>query len=200
MAYGDFKDLTRKTDSDKILCDKVFNIAKNPKYDGYQCGIASMVHQFFYEKPSGSGIKNEIISNKELTEELHKPIIRKFKKMKSTFNFCRQDLGSRSSRYAINIVRISSYKNIFAKSYVPNCSEEVFVIKKVKNTVPWTYVISDFKGEEIVGTFYEKAFQKTNQNEFRVEKVIKRKDDKLYVKWKGYNSSFNSWINKKDIV
>ena len=56
-----------------------------------------------------------------------------------------------------DIVRISKYKNIFEKGYVPNWSEEVFVIKKVKNTFPWTYVISDLKGEEIVGTFYEKV-------------------------------------------
>ena len=63
-----------------------------------------------------------------------------------------------------------------------------------------TYVISDAKGEEIVGTFYEKELEKTNQKEFRVEKVIKRKGDKLYVKWKGYNSSFNCWIDEKVIV
>ena len=61
-------------------------------------------------------------------------------------------------------------------------------------------VISDLMGEEIVGTFYEKELQKTNQKEFRVEKVIKRKGDKLYIKWKGYNSSFNCWIDKKDVV
>ena len=71
------------------------------------------------------------------------------------------------------IVRISKYKNIFAKGYVPNWSEEVFLIKKVKNTVPWTCVINDLKGEEIVGTFYEKELQNTNQKESRVEKVIK---------------------------
>ena len=62
-----------------------------------------------------------------------------------------------------------------------------FVIKKVKNTVPWTYVVSDFNGEEIIGTFYEKELQKTNQEEFRIEKVIKKKGEKLYVKWKGYD-------------
>ena len=62
-----------------------------------------------------------------------------------------------------DIVRISKYKNIFAKGYVPNWSEEVFVIKKVKNTVPRTYVTSDLKGKEIVGTFYEKKVQKSNQ-------------------------------------
>ena len=79
-------------------------------------------------------------------------------------------------------VRVSKYKNIFVKGYTPNWSQEVFVISKFKNTVPWTYVINDLNGEEIIGTFYEKELQKTNQKEFRIEKVIKRKGDKLYVK------------------
>ena len=70
-------------------------------------------------------------------------------------------------------VRISKYKNIFAKGYMPNGSEEVFVIKKVENTVPWTYVINDLNCEEITGTFYEKELQKTNQDEIRIEKVIR---------------------------
>ena len=94
-------------------------------------------------------------------------------------------------------VRISKYKNIFAKGYMPNWPEEVFVIK---NTVPWTYVINDLNGEEITGTFYEKELQKTNQEEFRIEKVIRRKGDKLYVRWKEYNNSFNSWIDKASLV
>ena len=83
-------------------------------------------------------------------------------------------------------VRISKYKNIFDKGYMPNWSEEVFISSKIKNTVPWTYVINDLNGEEIIGSFYEKELQKTNQKEFRVEKVIKRKGDKWYVKSKGY--------------
>ena len=82
------------------------------------------------------------------------------------------------------IMRLSSYKNIFVKGYVPNWSKEVFVIKKVRNTVPRTYVIGDFIGEEIVGIFYEKELQNTNRKEFRVEKVINRKGDKVNVKWK----------------
>ena len=97
-------------------------------------------------------------------------------------------------------VRISQYKNIFAKGYTPNWSEEVFLIKEFKKTVPWTYVISDLNGEEITRTFYEKELQKTNQEEFRTEKVIKRKGDEIYVKWKGYDNSFNSWIDKKDLL
>ena len=72
-------------------------------------------------------------------------------------------------------VRISKYKNFFAKGYTPNWSQEVFVIKKVKNAAPQTYVINDLNGEEIIGTFYEKELQKTNEKEFRTEKVIKEK-------------------------
>ena len=97
-------------------------------------------------------------------------------------------------------VRISKYKNIFTKGYTPNWSEKVFVVSKIKNTVPWTYVINDLNGEEIIGTFYEKELQKTNKQEFTIKKVIKRKDDKLYVKWKGYDNLFNSWIDRKDLV
>ena len=97
-------------------------------------------------------------------------------------------------------VRISKCKNIFVKGYTTNWTEEIFVISKIKNTIPWTYVISDLNGEKSVGSFYEKEFQKINQKEFRIEKVTKRKGDKLFVKWKGYDISFNSWIDKKDIL
>ena len=72
-------------------------------------------------------------------------------------------------------VRISKFKNVFAKGYTPIWNEEIFIVKKIKNTIPWTYVISNLNGEEIVGSFYEKELQKTNQKEFRIEKVIKRK-------------------------
>ena len=85
----------------------------------------------------------------------------------------------------LKLVILLEYQNIktfFAKGYVPNWPEEVFVIKKIENNVLWTYVVSDLKDKEIVGMFYETEFQKTNQKEFRVEKVIKRKSGKLYVK------------------
>ena len=75
----------------------------------------------------------------------------------------------------------------------------VFVIKEIKNTVPWTYVINDLDGEKITVTFYENELQRTNQQDFRIEEVIKKKGDKLYVKWKGYDSSFNSWTDQKDL-
>ena len=364
-AYSDSKDLTKRTAADKMLKNKAFNIAKDPKYDGYQRGLASMVYKFFDSKSEGSGAKhvNTKITpqNEQLAEELHKSIIRKFKKSKvysafkdniwgvdladmqllSKYNkgirflLCVIDIFSKyawvvplKDKKGINIVkafqsilkksnsrkpnkiwvdkgrefynayfkkwlrdndivmysthnegksvvaerfirtlkskiykymtsisknvyinklddivneynntyhttikmkpidvkdntyintdkeinhkdpkfivgdrvRISKYKNIFAKGYMPNWSEEVFVIKKVKNTVPWIYVINDLNGEEIAGTFYEKELQKTNQEEFRIEKVIRRKGNKIYVKWKGYNNSFNSWIDKANLV
>ena len=89
MAYGDFKDLKKRTAADKVLRDKAFNIAKHPKYNGYQRGLASMVYKFFDKKTKGSGVtlanKSAIKStpqNETLAEELHKPIIRKFKKGK----------------------------------------------------------------------------------------------------------------------
>ena len=365
-AYSDSKDLTKRTVADKILKNKAFDIAKDPKYDGYQTGLAFMVYKFFDSKVAspdkksiGSGAKLTS-QNEQLAEELHKPIIRKFKKRKvysafkdniwgadladmqllskynkgirfllgaidifskyawvvplkdkkgisiakafqiilkqsnrksnkiwvdkgsqfynayfekwlrdnniamySTHNegksvaaerFIRT-LKSKIYKYMTSIsknvyidkldqivdeynntyyttikmkpddvkdntyinadkeinnkdpkfkvgdhVRISKYKNIFAKGYMPNWSEEVIDIKKVKNTVPRTYVINDLNGEEIPGTFYEKELQKTNQEEFRIEKVIRRKGDKIYVEWKGYNNSFNSWIDKASLV
>ena len=83
MAYGDFKDLTRRTASDKLLRNKAFNIAKNPKYDGYEKGLVSMVYKSFDKKSSGSGIKNENMLDKQLAEELCKPFIRKFKNGKN---------------------------------------------------------------------------------------------------------------------
>ena len=75
MAYGNFKDLNRRTVADKVLHDKAFNIAKDLKYDGYQRGLASMVYKFLDKKTLGRKFKNENISNKELSEELHKPIM-----------------------------------------------------------------------------------------------------------------------------
>ena len=336
MVHGDFKDLKRRTVSDKILRDRAFNIAKNPKYDGYQRGLASMVHKFFDKKSAGSGVNIEVKHNEQLAEELHKPIIRKFKKRKvysvfkdniwgadladmqliSKFNkgfrflLCVIDIFSKyawvvplKDKKSVSIVnafqkilkesdrkpnkiwvdkgselynnlfkkwlkdndiemysidnegksviaersirtlktkiykymtsvsknvyidklddivgeynntyhrkikmkpvdvkdntyidlnkevhdkdpkfkvgdhaRISKYKNIFAKRYTPNWSEEIFVICRIKNTVLWTYVIIDLNGEEII----EKELQKTNQ-QFRIEKVIKRKGYYNYI-------------------
>ena len=358
MAYNKYKDLKGRAQSDIVLKSKACKIATNPRINGFQRALASMVWKFFNERSEkvlGSGIEN-----KKLADELHKPIVKKFKRKKAYSSFkdniwgvdladmtliskfnkgikyflCVIDFYSRYSwvvglkdkkevsivngfrsildrskrkpnkiwedhrsefynnsfkkylkendiemysafsegksvvaerfiktlknkiykcmtRVGKNVyfnvldnivdkynntyhssvkmkpknvtdnsfaeyseesnkkspkfkvgdhVRISKYKNISAKVYTPNWSEENFVVKKVKNTAPWTYLINDLNGEEIMGSFYEKELQKTDLKEFRIEKVIKKKGDKLYVKWKGYDNSFNSWIDKKDLV
>ena len=102
-------------------------------------------------------------------------------------------------------LRISKYKKAileaigYTKGYIPNWSEKIFVIKEIKNTVPWTYIINDLNGEEFIGTFYEEELQKTNQQEFRIDKVIKKNRNKLSVTWERYNS-FNSWIDENNLV
>ena len=327
LAYGKSKDLIKRTQSDKVLRDKAFKIASDPKYDGYQRGLASMVYTFFdkksasFDKSKGSGITNE--SNYQLAEELHKPVMKKFKKRKvyssfrdniwgvdladmqslskfnngykyllcaidlfskyvwviplrdnkgtstvkafqriisqgrkpnkiwvdqggefynksfkdflkinnikmySTFNKAKsvvadifiktfkkrifkhmtaisknvyvdvlndivnrynntvhktikmkpidvtddyyvkynEEFNKKDSKFKVgDHVKISKYKDIFAKGYTPNWTKEVFIVNKIKNTVPWTYNISDLINEEILGRFYEKELQKTYKN------------------------------------
>ena len=114
---------------------------------------------------------------------------------------CNEDSNDKDPKFKVgDHVRISKYKSIFGKGYTQNWSEKVFVVSKIKDTVPWIYVISDLNGEPITISFYEKEFQKTSQEKFRIEKVLKREGDKLYLKLTGYNNSFNSWINKKDSI
>ena len=119
----------------------------------------------------------------------------------NTYINFKKEVNDKNPKFKVgDHVRISKYKNIFAKGYMPNWSQEVFIIHKIKNTVPRTYVIIDINGEKIIGTCYEKELQKTNQKESRIEKVYKKKGDKLSVKGKGYDDSFNCWIEKKDLV
>ena len=118
----------------------------------------------------------------------------------NTYMDLSKEINDEDPKFKIgDIIIISKYNNIFAKGYVLSWSEEFFVITKAKNTVSRTYVISDLVNEEIVGTFSEKELQKTSQKEFRVEKVIKGKCSILYIKWKGYGNSFNSWIYKNEL-
>ena len=103
----------------------------------------------------------------------------------------------------VNLVimsKISQYKNVFGKGYTQNWSEEVYTVSKIKDAVPWTCVISDLNDESITESVYKKELQKTDQEKFWIEKVTRRKCYKLYVKWKGYDNSFNSMISKKNLV
>ena len=97
-------------------------------------------------------------------------------------------------------VRISKKKKTFEKGYTTRWTEEIFTIVEVKRSRPPTYKIVDLNGEEIKGSFYEPELQKTSQEIFRIEKVIKRGKKKSLVKWKGYSDDFNSWVDNKDIV
>ena len=107
-----------------------------------------------------------------------------------------EDSNKKYSKFKVgDHVRISKCKNIFAKGCAPNWLEEVFIVSKIKNTVPWNYVVIDLNGEEVTESFYEQELQKTSQEKFWIENVLKRKGDKLHV-----DSRFNRSIDKKDLV
>jgi hypothetical protein len=97
-------------------------------------------------------------------------------------------------------VRITEKKNIFEKSLTPRWTEEVFTVSQVKYTNPPTYKITDHNNEEIQGTYYEQELQKTSQEIFRIEKVIRKRENKSLVKWLGYPESFNSWVDNEDLI
>ena len=96
-------------------------------------------------------------------------------------------------------VRITKKKNIFDKVYTQKWTEEVFTISKIQLTIPVSYKIIDYNGEEIQGSFYVRELQKTSQDLFRIEKILNRREDKSLVKWVGSSDAFNSWIDTKTI-
>ena len=97
-------------------------------------------------------------------------------------------------------VRIQKKKGLFEKGFTPNWTEEVFTVSKIQRTNPVTYKITDLNDEEIQGTFYEQELQKTSQEVYRIEKIVKKDKTKSLVKWKGYPESFNSWVDNKDLI
>jgi len=97
-------------------------------------------------------------------------------------------------------VRILKKKGLFEKGFALNWTEEVFTVSKIQRTNPVTYKIPDYNGEEIQGTFYEQELQKTSQEVFRIEKIVKKGKTKSLVKWKGYPESLNSWVDNKGLI
>ena len=97
-------------------------------------------------------------------------------------------------------VRIIKKKKVFEKGYTTRWTEEIFTIREIRETNPITYKLEDLNGEEIKGTFYEPELQKTEQQIFRIENIIKKKKGKSFVKWKGYSDKFNSWVNNEDLI
>ena len=97
-------------------------------------------------------------------------------------------------------VRITKKKEVFEKGYTKRWTEEIFTIKEIRETNPITYKLEDLQGEEIEGTFYEPELQKTEQQIYRIEKIIKNEKGRSFVKWKGYPDKFNSWVDNKDLI
>jgi len=97
-------------------------------------------------------------------------------------------------------VRILKKKGLFEKGFSPNWTEEVFTISKIQRTNPVTCKITDCNGEEIQGTFYEQEVQKTSQEVYRIETIVKKRKTMSLVKWRGYPESFNSWVDNKDLI
>ena len=176
MAYGDFKDLKRRTASDKILRDKAFHIAKNAKNDGYQRGLASMVYKFFDKKPTGGGVNVPLEFNEQLPKELHKPIIRKVKKRKVYSEYKDNIWGANLADMQL----ISKFNKGFRFLL---CFIDVF------SKYAWVVPLKDKKGVSIVDAF-QKILDKSG-----------RKPSKIWVD-KGsefYNSSFKNFLKDNDI-
>ena len=138
MADGKSKDLVKRTQSDKVLRDKAFKIASDPKYAGYQRGLASMVYKFFDKKSKGSGITNEF--NYQLANELHKPIIRKFKKRKVYSSF-------KDNIWGVDLADMQSLSKFNKGFKYLLCAIDLF------SKYAWVIPIKDKKGTSIVNAF-----------------------------------------------
>ena len=171
MAYGDFKDLNRRTAAVKMFCDKAFNIAKDPKYDGYQRGLASTVSKFFDNETSGSRIKNENISPKQLAQELHKPIIRKFNKRKVHSPFIDNTWGADLADMQL----ISKFKKGF---------RSLLCVIDIYSKYAWVIPLKDKKG---ITNAFQKNLDESN-----------RKPNKIWVDrgTEFYNRSMKLWLEK----
>ena len=163
MAYGKSKDLTKRTQSDKVLRDKAFKIASDPKYDGYQRGLASMVYKFFDKKSKGSGIINE--PNYQLANELHKPIIRKFKKIKVYSSF-------RDNIWGVDLADMQSLSKYNKGIKYLLCAIDLF------SKYAWVVPLKDKRGISIVN-----AFQKIISKGRKPNKIWVDQGDEFYNKF-----------------
>ena len=140
MAYRDFKDLNRRTAADKVLCDKAFSVAKTLKYDEYQRGLCSMVYKCIDKKSSGGTVKNEIISNKKLAEQLQKPIIKKIMKRKVRSSF-------------INNIWGADLADIQLKSKFNKGFRFLLCVIDIYSKYTWVIPLKDKKGVTITNAF-----------------------------------------------
>ena len=184
MAYGDFKDLAKRIAADKVLRDKAFKIASDQEYDGYQRGLASMVYKFFDKKSQGSGrplsSASQLVTNKEkiqLADELHKPIIRKFKKRKVHSSF-------RDNIWGVGLADMQLSSKCNKGFRILLCVIDIF------SKYAWVVPLKDKKGVSIFNAF---------------QKLLKESNRKPNIIWVGkgcefYNNSFKKWLQDNDIV
>ena len=177
----------------------IYNEGKSDLVERFIGTLKTKIYKYVSKNVYIDKLDNKV---SEYNNTFHKTIKMKPVDIKNnTYIDSRKEVNDKNPKFKVgDHVRISKYKSIFAKGYTSNWSEEVFIVSKIKDTVPWAYVINDLNSEEIIRTFYEKELQRTNQKEFRIKKVINRKYDKLYVKLRGHYSLFNSWISKKELV
>ena len=175
MAYGDFKDLAKRTAADKVLRDKAFKIASDQKYDGYQRGLASMVYKFFDKKSSGGMIANNK-ENIQLSDELHKPIIKKFRKRKVYSSF-------RDNIWGVDLADMQLLSK-YNKGY-----RFLLCVIDIFSKYAWVIPLKDKKGISIVNGFH-KIIDGSN-----------RKPNKVWVDTGSefYNNSFKTWTKENDI-
>ena len=176
MAYGDFKNLVKRTVSDKVLRDNAFHIAKNPKHDGYQRGLASMVYEYFEKKKSVSGSGFAIKQNQQLAEELHKPIIRKFKKRKLYSSF-------KDNIWNADLVDMQLISIFNKETRLLLCVIDIF------SKYPWVVPLKDKKHKTIVNAFHNIL----NDSKRKPNKIWVDKDSEFYSK------SMKSWLKDNDI-
>ena len=181
MAYGKSKDLAKRTQSDKVLRDKAFKIASDPKYDGYQRGLASMVYKFFDKKSSGSGVDAE--PNYQLANELHRQIIRKFKKQKVYSLF-------RDNIWGVDLADMQSLSKYNKGIKYLLCAIDLF------SKYAWDVPLKDKRGITIVN-----AFQKTILKGGKAESEGRYKPNKIWVDQVGefYNNLFKRFFKINNI-
>lgn len=122
--------------------------------------------------------------------------------LNSVYRYTANIAAKQNTKFKVgDSVRLSKYKHVFEKGYTPNWTTEVFKIKRVRSTTnPITYVLEDYNGEEIEGTVYaEEMLPVKYPDIYLVEKILRRKGDKVYVKWLGFGNEFNQWIDAKDV-
>ena len=176
MAYEDFKDLARRTGSDKVLRNKAFNIAKNPKYDGYKRGLTSMVYKSAslpHKFASGSVVNIEVKPNEQLAEKLHKPIIRNLKK-RTVYS------GSKDNIWGADLADMQLISKFNKRFRFLLCVIDIF------SKYAWVVPLKDEKGVSIVDAF-QNILDDSN-----------RKPNKIWVNKgsKFYNNSFKNWLKK----